>query len=511
VGEGILGLDRAGRITFANPAAARALGWEPEALRGRDAHALFHARRPDGAELPLHECRIQAAMRDGRSRAATDEVFLRRDGSAFPAEYVASPLLDGGEIVGLVLAFRDVTERRRLEDQLRQAQKMEAVGQLAGGVAHDFNNLLTAIVSFGRLVEESLPEGHESRADVREILAAANRASALTRQLLAFSRRQRLAPRAVDLADVVRGMEGMLRRVLGETVALEVDARAPGTVVADPGQLELAVLNLAVNGRDAMAGGGRLVISVDELLLPDGPDAGAGLPPGPLALLAVRDTGVGMDEATRGRLFEPFFTTKPAGKGTGLGLSTVYGIVSQSGGAIRVRSEPGRGSEFRIYLPRRAELPAADAPAAHAPAVGGRETVLLVEDDAAIRAVGERTLARAGYRVLAAASADAALLAAREHAGRIDLLVTDVVLPGRNGWELARALAAVRPGVRLLFMSGYAAAASGAPLLPDGVPFLPKPFAPDDLLAEVRAALDGVPRGAAGDVPALAAPERAAL
>jgi PAS domain S-box-containing protein len=495
VDEGILGLDRAGAIVFANPAAARALGWPAEELLGRAAHPLFHCHRRDGAGLPAEEeCAVQAAMRDGLTRRCAEDVFVRRDGSTFPAELVASPLVEAGEIVGLVLAFRDVTERRRLEDQLRQAQKMEAVGQLAGGVAHDFNNLLTAIVSFARLVEEALPARHESRADVHEILTAAGRAAALTRQLLTFSRRQRLQPRAVDLAEVVRGMEAMLRRLLGEAVHLEVEARAPGTVVADPGQLELAVLNLALNARDAMPSGGRLVLSVDELLLPDGPDAGSELPAGPLAVLAVRDTGVGMDEATRRRVFEPFFTTKPVGKGTGLGLSTVYGIVAQSGGAVRVRSQPGHGSEFRIYLPRRAEVPPTVSAVAPALPSGGEETVLLVEDDPAIRAVAERTLAARGYRLLAAGSAEQALALARA-AADVHLLVSDVVLPGRNGWELACALQAERPRLRLLFMSGYAAdAGTGTALLPDGVPLLEKPFAPDDLLAAVRAALDAPDR-----------------
>ncbi|WP_242355322.1 ATP-binding protein [Anaeromyxobacter sp. SG64] len=497
VDEGILGVDREGRIVFANPAAARALGRSVEELLGQDGHAVVHPTRPDGSPIPAAECRVLAAMRDGRVRHGVDEAFRRRDGSAFPAEFVASPLVDGGAIVGLVLAFRDVGERRRLEEQLRHSQKMEAVGQLAGGVAHDFNNLLTAIVSFARLVQEALPPGHESQPDVREILVAADRAGTLTRQLLAFSRRQRLAPRVVDLAGVVRGMEPMLRRILGETVALEVAVRAPGTVVADPGQLELAVLNLAVNARDAMPDGGRVVIEVDERAAPEPSADDGALLPGPVALLSVRDGGVGMDDATRARVFEPFFTTKPLGKGTGLGLSTVYGIVSQSGGAIRVRSAPGQGSEFRILLPLHAEEAAPERELRPGPAAGGPETILLVEDDPAIRAVARRALDGAGYRVVDAASAEAALTAADALQGPLHLLVSDVILPGRNGWDLARALEERRPGVRVLFVSGYARHASGVALVPADAPFLAKPFAPDDLLRAVRSALDAPERPAA--------------
>jgi PAS domain S-box-containing protein len=492
VGEGVVGIDRAGRVIFANPAASRALGWSVAELRGADAHALFHGHRSDGTPLPQADCSIQAAMREGEARHGTDEVLVRRDGTTFPVEYVSTPLRDGDASVGVVLVFKDVSERRRLEERLRQVEKMEAIGQLAGGIAHDFNNLLTAIVSCAHVLREGLPADHELQPDVREIEHATARATALTRQLLAFGRRQRLAPRPVELRAVVRGMESMLRRLLPESVTLRVVTPAAGTVVADPAQLEMAVMNLAVNARDAMPSGGEIEIRVTE------PAPGAagdeGLPGGPLALLAVRDEGVGMDEATRDRIFEPFFTTKPAGKGTGLGLATVYGIVSQSGGVVRVRSQPGQGAEFRVYLPRHvgAETPASARAAARQPGVG-TGTVLLVEDDAAIRAIARRTLARAGYRVLDAGTPGEALRIALGEEGDVDLLVSDVVLPGRSGWELSRELVAHRPGLRVLFMSGYAADPSGEPLLPEGAPLLAKPFTPEDLLGRVRAALDGAP------------------
>jgi PAS domain S-box-containing protein len=492
VGEGVVGIDRAGRVIFANPAASRALGWSVAELLGADGHALFHGSGPDGTPIPPSECAIQAAMRDGEARQGTDEVFVRRDGTTFPIEYVATPLRDGDASVGMVLVFKDVSERRRLEERLRQAEKMEAIGQLAGGIAHDFNNLLTAIVSCAHVLREGLPAAHELQPDVHEIENAAARATALTRQLLAFGRRQRLAPRPVELRAVVRGMESMLRRLLPESVSLRVVTPAAGTVVADPAQLEMALMNLAVNARDAMPSGGEIEIRLAELAPGEAEDEG--LPGGRLVLLAVRDEGIGMDEPTRERIFEPFFTTKPPGKGTGLGLATVYGIVSQSGGAVRVRSEPGRGAEFRVYLPGHVGLdtPAPGRDAARAPSAG-TGTVLLVEDDPAIRGIARRTLARGGYRVLDAGTPGEALRIALREAGDVDLLVSDVVLPGRSGWELSRELVARRPGLRVLFMSGYAADPSGEPLLPEGAPLLAKPFTPDELLRQVRAALDGPP------------------
>jgi PAS domain S-box-containing protein len=493
VGDGVVGLDAKGRIIFANPAAVRALGWAEGELLGREAHGLVHCGGADGTASTAEECRILAVMREGSERHGSDEALRRADGSTFSIDYVCTPVVDSGAVVGAVLVFKDSSERRRMEERLRQAEKMEAIGQLAGGVAHDFNNLLTAIVSCTQLVRGELPAEHASQADLREIEMAAARATALTRQLLAFSRRQRLAPRVVELRAIVRGMESMLRRLLPESVSLRVDAPVPGTVIADPAQLEMAVLNLAVNARDAMPSGGRIEIAVAEL------EAGGddGLPEGPLAVLSVRDDGVGMDPGTRERVFEPFFTTKPPGKGTGLGLSTVYGIVSQSGGAIRVRSAPGHGSDFRIYLPRERPAQAERAAPDVAPAPPGEETILLVEDDAAIREIARRTLSRAGYRVLDAGTPTDALRLA--HGANVHLLVSDVILPGRDGWQLSRDLVALHPRLRVLFMSGYAARPGGEPLLPEGVPFLAKPFAPEELLRCVRASLDAAPARPQGD------------
>jgi PAS domain S-box-containing protein len=497
VGEGIVGVDAEGRIVFANPAAARALGRDPREMLGRDAHALLHPRREDGSPSPRETCALQRAIRGGEVHQASDPAFARRDGSTFPVELVCTPVREGDVNVGAVLAFRDVSERLELEGRLRQAQKMEALGQLAGGVAHDFNNILTAILACAHILRETLGPEHPGTPDVETIAASAESAAALTRQLLAVGRRQRLVPRAFTLADAVRAMEPMLRRVLGESIRLEVDLRAPGAVVADRAQVELVVLNLAVNGRDAMPEGGRLTIAVDELAA-GGPERGAepGLPSGPASLLSVRDTGSGMTPETQARIFEPFYTTKTTGKGTGLGLSQVYGVVSQSGGTIRVRSAPGQGTEMLVLLPRRgggagAGVAPADRPAAVA---GGTETVLLVEDDDAIRSIARRTLVEAGYAVLDAATPSGALALARGHRGRIDLLVSDVLLPEQNGWDLSRALQADRPGLPVLFVSGYAGdRLDGRPIVPDEALLLQKPFTPGQLLEGVRSALDRLP------------------
>ncbi|HSN15306.1 MAG TPA: ATP-binding protein, partial [Anaeromyxobacteraceae bacterium] len=418
IGDGIVGLDPSARVVFANPAAGRLLGIPPEELAGQPFASLVHRAGPRA-----DPCLVQQSLQDGEVHLAADDAFTRRDGVSFPAESVTTPVVDGGKIVGAVVALRDVSERRRLEDQLRQAQKMEAVGQLAGGVAHDFNNLLTAIITCGRMVQESLPPNHPAQPDVAEIISSGDRAAQLTRQLLAFARRQRLAPRPIDLRQAVSGMERMLRRVLGETIALSVEVPAQPVVIhADPGQIEMVVLNLAVNARDAMPSGGDLEISVG-VVEEAGPDGGASRP---MAQLSVRDWGVGMEEELQDRIFEPFFTTKPSGQGTGLGLATVYGIVKQSDGVIHVRSARGEGTEFRVLFPLHPSA-ALEEPPKPVAATGGTERVLVLEDDDVLRALVCRALSGAGYGVVEASRPSAAV--ERAAAGPLDLIVTDLVLP----------------------------------------------------------------------------------
>ncbi|MBI4486089.1 MAG: response regulator [Acidobacteria bacterium] len=401
---------------------------------------------------------------------------------------------DTGRCTHLVGAVHDVTVRKQLEAQFRQAQKMESVGQLAGGIAHDFNNLLTVINGVSDLLLAQISHDDPVRTDVQEILRAGERAATLTRQLLAFSRQQILEPRVLSLNTVVRGMEGLLRRVLGEDIDLVV-VPAPdlGSVKADSGQIEQVISNLAVNARDAMPRGGRLTIETQNVEI-DEEDArqhGVATPPGSYVRLTLTDSGVGMDEATRARIFEPFFTTKGPGKGTGLGLSTVYGIVKQSHGFIWVYSEVGRGTSFKIYLPQVTEAAATEE---LRPAVGssaGTETILLVEDNAGLRKLATRVLAPAGYTVLGAASGEEALGLLEHHEAPVHLLLSDVVMPGMNGRELAEQLAQTRPGMKVLYMSGYTSdiiVRHG--VLEAEMPFLTKPFTAATLLRKVRDVLD---------------------
>jgi PAS domain S-box-containing protein len=446
----------------------------PPEEQGRLEHEL--ARRPPAG-----------AVRSGvRHRA--------KDGRVFEVDLVARPLEFAGRRARLVLAH-DVTAQRHLEDQLRQSQKMEAVGQLAGGIAHDFNNLLTAILGSTQLLLQATAPGDARREDVEEIRNAGLRAAELTRQLLAFSRRQVLAPKVLELNAVVANMDKMLRRLIGEDVELATALRADaGAVNADPGQLEQVLLNLVVNARDAMPGGGRVLIETTRVLLRDElVERRHRLPPGDYVCLAVTDSGAGMDEATQAHLFEPFFTTKEVGKGTGLGLATVYGIVKQSGGYIWVYSEPGRGTTVKVYLPRVPGGAEPPPPPPEPPAlVGGHETVLLVEDAAPVRTLARRSLEACGYTVLDAADGPSAIALAARHGGEIAVLVTDVVMPGMSGRELAERLAPARPEMKVLYTSGYtddAMVRQG--VLNAGVAFLQKPFVPDSLARKVREVLDG--------------------
>ncbi len=389
----------------------------------------------------------------------------------------------------------DVTARKRLEAELQQAQKIEAIGRLAGGVAHDFNNILGVILGYGELAEAELEPGSPVREQVAEMVQAAQRAATLTRQLQAFSRKQILRPRRLDLNELVVNAHKLLDRLIGEDIALVVrPAPELGTVLADPGQIDQILLNLAINARDAMPKGGTLTLETADADLRDDDSATErpAIRPGRYVMLAVSDTGVGIDAETQRRIFEPFFTTKPVGQGTGLGLATVYGIVKQSDGYIWVYSEPGLGTTFKIYLPRVDELPDDSVPGAPtAVAVGGSETILLVEDNPALREMTRRHLEAKGYTVLVAVDGAAALALAGAQPEPIDLLLTDVVMPNLGGGELAQRLTASRPGLAVLFMSGYTdGAITQQGVLAEGVALLEKPFSGERLALRVREMLD---------------------
>ena len=398
-----------------------------------------------------------------------------------------------GETQGIINA-RDITDNLQLEEQLRQAQKMEAVGQLAGGVAHDFNNMLGVILGHLEFALEQVPPTQPLHADLKEVQKAARRSADLTRQLLAFARKQTIAPKVLDLNEMVDGMFKMLKRLIGENVDL---AWTPGAelwpVKMDPSQIDQILANLCVNARDAVGeAGGKVIIATGNVVVDkDSCQEHPELEPGKYVRLVVTDNGCGMNLDTQGHLFEPFFTTKGFGESTGMGLSTVYGIVKQNHGFIYVSSEPGKGSTFTIYLPRHRD--AAAQLTADAPAARGHETVLLVEDEATILNLTRKMLERQGYTVLAAGSPGEAIRLAREHAGEIHLLLTDVVMPEMNGRDLAKNLLALYPRLRRIFMSGYTAdiiAHHG--VVENGVFFIPKPFSGQELTAKIREALDSV-------------------
>ena len=478
-----------GRFLSVNAAVVRMLGYETGAQvlnldMARDVYA-------DAAE------RQRLVERDTYSDRQYDNVeatWKRRDGRLLTVQLSVRAVRNAAGRVDYYETFvRDVTDQRRLQQQVLQSQKMEAVGRLAGGVAHDFNNLLTVITSYSDLVLEGLPPGDAKRDDMEQVQKAADGAAALTRQLLAFSRQQVVEPRVVSLNTVVEGLQQILRRVIGEDIELEITL-APdlGAVRADVGQLEQVLMNLTVNARDAMATGGRLTVETanaehDPEYARDHEAAAVRR----FAMLAVTDTGCGMDEATKARIFEPFFTTKEPGKGTGLGLATVYGIVQQAGGFIWVYSEPGQGTSFKIYLPEVDATAERATAAAPTPAPGGTETVLLAEDAGAVRAVAKQVLERQGYTVLEAPDGEAALRLAQRHRGVIHLLLTDVVMPRVGGRELAEQLARIRPDVKVLYVSGYtddSVVRHG--ILESGTAYLQKPFSPESLARKVRDVLD---------------------
>jgi two-component system cell cycle sensor histidine kinase/response regulator CckA len=488
IDEGLLITDRDDRIVYANSRVTEILGWTAEELVGRIGYELL---------VPPGE---RAAMRARLGRRASGVAerwqmqLLRKDGTRVWVEHSGLPFRDdAGTIVGTIGAFAEITERLRLEEELRQSQKMEAVGRLAGGIAHDFNNLLTAITNYSELLFAELEAESPLREDVREIRAAADRAGALTRQLLAFGRRQVLQPTTLAPNEVVAELERMLRRLLGPEIVFGVSLDpAAGHVSADRGQLEQVLMNLVVNARDAMPHGGTLTVETGAVR--GDPGSAPGLPPGDYVRIAVRDSGCGMDEATQARVFEPFFTTKGPGEGTGLGLSTVYGIVAQSGGTVTIESAPARGTCMTILLPRVAAGAASPRRASGAvPAVteaGALGTVLLADDEEAVRLAVARILRKAGYRVLVASSGSEALGAAEVYAEPIEILLTDLSMPGMSGRELAARIRAARAETRVVLMSGHAGdeLARRTPGQEDDLIFLQKPFTLQTLLETLRGA-----------------------
>ena len=474
------------RVLEANRTAVERYGWSVEEFR---AMQVTDIRTPE--ERPTHAEYIQIDTSPMSSPIATRH--LHADGSMVQVEVTTRSLIWAGRPARLVLA-EDVTDRVRLEDSLRQAQKMEAVGRLAGGVAHDFNNLLTAISGYGQLLRDELGPEDERIGEVDEILLASGRAAGLTRQLLAFSRQQVLQPRMVDINASIGEIRGMLARLLGEDLQLriELDQRL-GPVRIDPGQLTQVLLNLAVNARDAMPRGGTLTIETRSMTLDrESADAHEDALPGPYALLRVSDTGAGMDGETLQHVFEPFFTTKEVGKGTGLGLATVYGIVRQSDGTIEVHSEPGIGTTFEILLPTASDPDQErDGVETTEPMPRGFEAILVVEDEPAVRKFAISVLQRAGYTILAADGPDQAASIAAEYPGPIDLLLTDVIMPGGNGTDLASRVSEIRPRTRALMMTGYARdTMANRGNVDDDACVIEKPFGPSELLVRVRATLD---------------------
>ncbi|HLI82798.1 MAG TPA: PAS domain S-box protein [Bryobacteraceae bacterium] len=484
--EEIFITDADGIIQYCNPSFEQVTGYSREEALGKNPRFLKSGRHDAAFYENLWQTIKNGGVWTGRM------VNRRKDGTYYEAEGTISAIHDSsGRLTGFVSARHDVTELLQLESQLRQSQKMESIGRLAGGVAHDFNNLLTVISGYGDMLMKSLAPSDPRRRYVEGIHKAAESASSLTQQLLAFGRKQIIQPRALDLNGLIADTSELLRRLLGEDIELMTMLDpAVGRVVMDPEQTIHVLMNLAANARDAMPEGGSLMLRTSNVAAAEIP-AAAPLP-NEAVRLSVVDTGCGMDEETRQHIFEPFFTTKEKGRGTGLGLSTVYGIVRQSGGWIEVHSDPGQGTAFHLYFPRAgAATPLANTAAAAAPAaLKGSETILVVEDVPEIRALMIQILESKGFRVLSAANGEEGLRRARDYQGAIDLLLTDVIMPGITGKQMADQLAAARPAMKVLYTTGYSwEVIADRGVLDVDVPYLPKPFTPDSLIAKVRQVL----------------------
>ncbi|MHB1226797.1 MAG: hybrid sensor histidine kinase/response regulator [Desulfurivibrionaceae bacterium] len=490
VGEGIFVTDAQGTIQFVNPAFKRMTGYSGEEAVGQNLRILKSGEQDELLYRNLWETVSGGTTWSGRM------VNKRKDGTLYTEETTISPVRDAlGQIVNYVAVGRDITEHLRLEGQFLQAQKMEAVGLLAGGVAHDYNNMLTVILGYAELALRKVDPDQPLHGDLEEIIKAARRSTDITRQLLIFARKQTIIPVALDLNQTVESMLTMLRRLIGEDIDLVwLPEKGLGPVKMDPTQVDQILANLCVNARDAIAGIGKITIETGSSVFDEAYCADhLGFVPGDYALLAVSDNGCGMDKKTKDQIFEPFFTSKEVGQGTGLGLSMVYGIVKQNNGFLNVYSEPGCGSTFRVYLPREAAQVvdvrrerAVEIPPSHG------ETVLLVEDEPALLKMGTMMLEKLGYRVLAAGTPDEAIALAEEHMAELHLLLTDVVMPGMNGKDLAERLHVLCPDMKILFMSGYSVNVIGAQwVMDEGVNFIEKPFSMKDLGVKVAEVLRG--------------------
>jgi PAS domain S-box-containing protein len=495
IADGVVATDREERVTFINPVAEALTGWRRADALGRPLSLVLQVIE-EGSRAPAGSPARDAIRTRAAAHNAGQVLLIARDKTEIAIEQSAAPLCDElGRLQGAILVFRDITGRRQLEEQLSHARKMDAVGRLAGGVAGDFNNVLTVITGYSDLLRAQIPAASPLRRFADEILYAGTRAAALTRQLLTFSSGQQAQPKVTDLNSAIAGMEPMLRRLLGDSVELILlPGPALGPVRIDGDQMQQAIVNLATNAREAMPNGGKLVLETSNLELDAAAAKTAGVKSGAYVMLAVSDTGSGMDAETRSRLFEPFFTTKEHGKGSGLGLSMVYGTVKQSEGYITVYSQVNCGTIFEICLPR--VEPATVVPPARRPAASkGSETILVVEDEEGVRKLVSAVLNNGGYTVIEAANGLAALSIYEKNSHKIDLVLTDVVMPQMNGFELGLKIAEKNPDLQVLYMSGYRdSPIDSAPGEPPKA-FLNKPFTPDILLAKVREALDEGPDG----------------
>jgi two-component system cell cycle sensor histidine kinase/response regulator CckA len=500
IGDAVIATNLKGQISFMNPAAEALTGWTSSQAANRSLSEVFQTADEDTGKITEDSILELTDLKPGSSTIAN--TLISKDGTERSISYNQSPIRNqAGQTTGMVLVLHDMTERKQAEEILRhteaqliQAQKMEAVGRLAGGVAHDFNNLLTAIIGYSQLIQGQLEETSPMRHEIDEVCKAGQRAAALTTQLLAFSRKQVLQPKVLDLNAIVTNTSKMLSRLIGEDIRFRTTLD-PGLkqVKADPGQIEQVLMNLAVNARDAMLNGGSLSIETANVYLDEKyAEQHVEVRPGYHVMLVVSDSGCGMDDKTMAKIFEPFFTTKEQGKGTGLGLATVYGIVKQSGGHIWVYSEPDKGTTFKVYFPQIEEqVSLLEAPVQSTLLPQGTETILLAEDDLQVREFASRVLRGLGYKVLEASNGNEALAVAKQTIADIDILLTDVVMPQIGGKHLSEQLKLARPEIKVLFLSGYTAdSIVHHGVLDEGVAFLHKPFNSGDLVRKVREVLD---------------------